>query len=84
MLEESGVARKVVLHVDALVAIVVVFAASFGFNLYQRYQYASLLKEHTQLQWKAQDTEFNWKIVKGKLDKCAAAAEAATPAAKGE
>lgn len=68
--------KKVELHVDALAVIVLVFAASFGFNLYQRYQYSSLLQEHTQLQWKAQDTEFNWKIAKGRLEKCTAAAKA--------
>lgn len=70
--------KKVELHVDALAVVVLVFAASFGFNLYQRYQYSSLLQEHTQLQWKAQDMDFNLRMSKARLEKCTAAAKAAT------
>jgi hypothetical protein len=72
--------KKVALHTDALAGIVLVFAASFGFNVYQRFQYESLLQEHTALQWKAQNTEVNWKYVVGKLKKCQAAAQARSPA----
>lgn len=75
-------AKKIALHVDALVALALVFVVSFGFNLYQRVQYQSLLTEHVQLQWKAQDAEINWKVASGQLKKCrAAAVKSPAPAA---
>lgn len=62
--------KKIELHIDAIAAIVLVFLASFGFNLYQRHQYSSLLKEHVEVQWKAQNMEVNWNYAKGLLEQC--------------
>jgi hypothetical protein len=42
-------ARKIVIHLDALVVIALAGAASVGFIAYQRHQYASLLQEFTQV-----------------------------------
>ena len=75
--------KKVELHVDAIAVIVLLFVASFGFNLYQRYQYSDLMKEHVELQWKAQDTEINWKYVKGLLEICREAGQPDRGAAPG-
>lgn len=69
-------AKKVTLHLDALAGIALALIASLGFNLYQRFQYESLLQAHTDLQWHAQNAEVNWKFAKGQLDKCRAAAKA--------
>ncbi len=63
-------AKKVQLHIDAIAAIVLVFLVSFGFNLYQRHQYSSLLQEHVDVQWKAQNMEVNWNYAKGLLEEC--------------
>lgn len=62
--------NKIELHVDAIAVIILLFVTSFGFNLYQRYQYSDLMKEHVELQWKAQDAEINWQYVKGLLEIC--------------
>ncbi|MNC85043.1 hypothetical protein D3C83_06150 [compost metagenome] len=43
--------RKVGLHVDALVAIVLLFVAAVGFIAYQRYQYSDLLEDNVNRQW---------------------------------
>lgn len=62
--------NKIYLHWDAMIVIVVLFITSFGFNLYQRYQYSDLLKESVEAQTKAQDMEVNWNYVKGLLAQC--------------
>jgi hypothetical protein len=77
------VIKKVELHVDAIAVIVLVFVASFGFNLYQRYQYSDLMEEHVELQWRAQDTEINWKYVKGLLEICRGSGRSESGAAAG-
>lgn len=46
--------------------------ASFGFNLFQRFQYADLLQEHTDLEWSAQDTGINLVYTRGLLKQCKA------------
>jgi hypothetical protein len=51
--------KKIGLHIDALAVIIIVFIASFGFNLYQRYQYSDLLKEHIALQQRTMGMEFS-------------------------
>lgn len=63
-------AKRIVLHIDALIVIVLIIVASFGFNLYQRYQYSDLLQEHVDTQWQAQDMEVNWNYAKGLLENC--------------
>jgi hypothetical protein len=62
--------KKLALHMDALVVIVLVFATSFGFNLYQRYQYSDLLKEHIGLQFQVLTMELGVAVKDAKLNKC--------------
>jgi hypothetical protein len=51
--------KKIGLHIDALVVIIIIFTTSFGFNFYQRYQYSDLLREHIALQQQSLVMEFN-------------------------
>jgi hypothetical protein len=44
-------AKKIELHVDALVVIVLMFVAAVGFIAYQRYQYSNLLQDNVERQW---------------------------------
>ena len=62
--------KKIQLHIDALLVIVLIFLVSFGTNLYQRYQYSDLLKDYVEAETKAQDMEVNWNYVKGLLQNC--------------
>lgn len=64
--------KKFVLHLDALLIIILIFATSFGINLYQRVQYADLLKDYVEAETKAQDMEINWNYVNGLLGQCQA------------
>ena len=50
--------------------VVISFAMSVGFNLYQRYQYNDLLSEHTALEWEAQDMVINQQLNLRKLEAC--------------
>lgn len=59
------------LHMDAWIVIILLFAVSFGFNFYQRYEYSDLLKDHIQFQASALRMEYAisfmevpWTIVK--------------------
>lgn len=61
---------KFEVHYDFVALIVIVFALSVGFNLYQRYQYNDLLSQHTALQWEAQDLEINQRLNLLKLEAC--------------
>ena len=62
--------KQYTLHLDALLVITAVYLLAFGFIAYQRYQYADLLEEHVQLQWKAQDMEVNVHYLSGMLQRC--------------
>ena len=62
--------KKVSIHLDAVITIVLIFLISFGFNLYQRYQFRDLLNEYGEAETKAQDMEVNWKYVKALLAQC--------------
>lgn len=62
--------KKFALHWDAAAALALVFVASFGFNLYQRHQYQSLLQELVDARWKADNMEVNWRYVSAKLEQC--------------
>lgn len=62
--------KKFALHWDAAAVIALVFVASFGFNLYQRHQYQSLLQELVDTKWEADNMEVNWQYVKAKLERC--------------
>lgn len=62
--------KKLALHIDALAVIIIVFLTSFGFNLYQRYQYSDLLKEHIGLQLQVLSLELGVTVKDAKLQKC--------------
>ncbi|MGR9071995.1 MAG: hypothetical protein ACU833_02905 [Gammaproteobacteria bacterium] len=62
--------KKVEIHLDALAVIFLVFAVSFGFNLYQREKSRDLFQDYMDMHWKAQNMEANWKYLQGKLERC--------------
>jgi hypothetical protein len=62
--------KKFALHIDALAVIIIVFVTSFGFNLYQRYQYSDLLKEHIGLQFQVLSLEMGGAMKDAMLKKC--------------
>jgi len=64
--------KQFTLNLDALVAIVIVFAMACSFMFYQRYQYADLLEEHVQLQWEVQDIKINVNYCGAMLAQCKA------------
>ena len=61
---------KLEVHYDFVAMVVISFAMSVGFNLYQRYQYNDLLSEHTALEWEAQDMVINQQLNLRKLEAC--------------
>ena len=62
--------KKFEIHLDALIFIVIIIIVSFGFNIYQKVQYSSLIKDFVEAEWKAQNMETNWNYVKGLLENC--------------
>lgn len=62
--------KKLSLHLDAFLVIILVFVLSFGMNFYQRYQYSDLLHEHLELQANALRLEYSVSFMKASLDKC--------------
>lgn len=48
-----------------------IFLLSFGFNLYQRFQYTSLLQAYIDTEWRAQAFETHWDNEKRPLKNCA-------------
>ena len=65
-------ARKVQVNLHTIIIIALLFLASFGFNLYQRYQYLDLLQDLVDTEWKAQNMEASWVLVKNQLKACKA------------
>ena len=63
--------KKFNLHLDALICISLLFILSFSFNLFQRYQYSDLLKEHTGMQLQVATMEFTMAMNDVMLKKCA-------------
>jgi len=64
------VVGKLEIHYDFVAMVVISFALSAGFNLYQRHQYNDLLTEHTALEWEAQDMKINQQLNLHKLEAC--------------
>jgi hypothetical protein len=64
-------ARKIPLHLDALVAIGVVIVAAVGFIAYQRHQYLDLLEENLDRQVKQAKLEFQLARLEAIEKKCA-------------
>jgi hypothetical protein len=62
--------KKVELHIDAIFAAAVVFAVSFGFNLYQRYQYSDLLQKYVDTEWERQNGAVSLKEAKAAMENC--------------
>lgn len=62
--------KKISLHIDAWIVIILLFIISFGFNFYQRYEYSDLLNDHIQLQASALRMEYAISFMKISLDKC--------------
>lgn len=62
--------KRIYLHMDATIVIILLFLLSFGMNFYQRYQYSDLLKAHLELQVSALRMEYSVSFMKASLDKC--------------
>lgn len=63
-------ARKIAFHLDALVVVVLIFVVSFGFNLYQRYQYEDLLQKYVDIEWEKQNIAINLQEAKKRPENC--------------
>jgi hypothetical protein len=68
------VARKFSLHLDALVAIVAVFASAIGFIAYQRHEYQAVAQENVDRQMKQVQLEMQIARLQVVEKKCAAKA----------
>lgn len=62
--------RKLGLHIDALIVIILLFLLSFGFNFYQRYQYSDLLADYFRIQSENTSNEFSLAMKDALLKKC--------------
>ena len=75
--------KKIELHMDALIAIAVVFVLFGVFLLYQRYQYNDLLQENVDLQWENSSLEANLVLLTAQIDKCKSSMETLKAAGAG-
>lgn len=62
--------KKFELHLDALIAIVVVFVLAASFLIYQRHQYSTLLQENADLAWENSTLEANVVLMTSQIDQC--------------
>jgi hypothetical protein len=62
--------KKFGLHLDALIAIIVVFILAFGIILYQRHQFSGLLQESIDLAWENETLKMDVEYQIGLLEKC--------------
>jgi hypothetical protein len=62
--------KKFELHMDALIAIVAVFALAVSFLIYQRHQYADLLQENVDLTWENSSLEADLVRMTARFDAC--------------
>lgn len=62
--------KKFTIHLDATIAVLVVFILSFGFNFYQRYQYQDLLDEYLKQNMGSLGNEFSTAFMQVSLEKC--------------
>jgi hypothetical protein len=62
--------KKFGLHLDALIAIIVVFILACGMILYQRHQFSGLLQESIDLAWENETLKMDVEYQTGLLDKC--------------
>jgi len=68
--------RKFDLHLDALIAIVLVFALAASFIVYQRQQYAEVMQENIDLIWEVETMKADLQINAARLEACASEHEA--------
>lgn len=71
-------ARKLTIHSDALAVVAIVFVLSFGFNLYQRYQYENLLQKYVDTEWARQNIAVDLKSAQRRAEDCHASASLQT------
>jgi len=62
--------KKIELHLDAIITIVVVFVLAISFLLFQRYQYSIVLQENIDLTWDNEKLKVNLIWETSLLDKC--------------
>ena len=63
--------KKFDLHLDALIAIVLVFVLAVGFIVYQRQQYAEVMQENIDLIWEVETMKVDLQINAARLEACA-------------
>jgi hypothetical protein len=68
--------RKFDLHLDALIAIVLVFVLAAGFIVYQRQQYAEVMQENIDLIWEVETMKADLQINAARLEACTSGNEA--------
>ena len=61
--------KKYQLHLDAVIVLIGVFVISFGFNLYQRYQYGDLLQAYVDVKWENESLQAELKTISNKNEK---------------
>ena len=62
--------KKIELHLDALITIIVVFVLAVSFLLYQRYQYSGVLQENIDLTWDNEQLKVKLVIETNLLNEC--------------
>ena len=62
--------KKIELHLDALITIIVVFVLASSFILYQRYQFSDVLQENIDLTWENEKLKVNLILETNLLDGC--------------
>ena len=63
-------AKKIAIHTDAVLFLVLILFSSLGFNAYQRQQYSELMTESFDLEWERQNMEVNWLSAQRKWRAC--------------
>jgi len=62
--------KKFELHMDALIAVLLVFVAVVSFLVFQRFQYSTLLQENVDLAWENSTLEANLVLKTAQFDEC--------------
>ena len=62
--------KKFQLHLDAVIALIVVFVLIFSVILFQRYQYSKLLQDNIDLAWDNENLTVNLDYTSTLLDRC--------------
>ena len=62
--------KKIELHFDAIITIVVVFVLAISFLLFQRYQYSIVLQENIDLTWENEKLKVDLIWETSLLEKC--------------